>query len=66
MNRVAGAITTWSSSGGSSSGVTIVTGGAAVGAATTSAVGGVIHQPVEVVVGDADVTGVRIVIRKPQ
>jgi protocatechuate 3,4-dioxygenase beta subunit len=65
MNGGAGAVTTWSSSGGDSSGVTIVTGGV-VGGGTTTAVGGVIHQPVEIVVSDADVTGVRIVIRKPQ
>ena len=59
-----GGVASWSSSGGSS-GSTVVTGGL-VNGATTTAVGGAIHEPIEIVVGDSDITGVRIVVRKPQ
>jgi hypothetical protein len=65
MNPNGGGVMTWSSSGGSSGGTTVVTGGI-VGGVTTTAVGGVIHEPVEVIVADADVSGVRVVVRKPQ
>jgi len=70
MNGVAGGVATWSSSVGSASGGPIVSGGRGVvtGGAMVGAGGGGagMNPPTEVVVADTDVTGVRIVARKPQ
>ena len=54
-----------STSGGSGDGAAVVTGGI-VGGVTMSAVGGAIQDPIEIAVGDSDVTGIRIVVRKPE
>jgi hypothetical protein len=70
MNGGAGGVATWSSSVGSASGGPIASGGRGVvtGGAMVGAGGGGagMNPPTEVVVADADVTGVRIVARKPQ
>jgi carboxypeptidase family protein len=63
MRSGAGAFTTWSSSGSVVTGGGVVTGGVVMPGGTT-AIGGTINDPTEVVVTDADVTGVRIVVRK--
>jgi hypothetical protein len=63
MNGGPGGVATWSSGAVVSGGRGVVTGGAIVGAGG----GGAGMNPLtEVVVADADVTGVRIVARKPQ
>ena len=69
-------VRTWSSPGGTGGTVEsgerrgAVTGGVVAGAAIASgapiAVGGYMNQPTDVVVSDADVGGVRVVVRKPQ
>jgi protocatechuate 3,4-dioxygenase beta subunit len=74
MTSGAGGVTTWSSVGGSGVAVApgerrgAVTGGVAVASGTAIAMGGYgyMNQPTEVVVSDADVSGVRIVVRRPQ
>jgi protocatechuate 3,4-dioxygenase beta subunit len=60
MNGGAGGVATWSATGSAAGGV-VVSGGRGVVAS-----GGMMNPPTEVVVADADVTGVRIVVRKPQ
>jgi hypothetical protein len=75
MMSSGGGVMTWSSAGGSASVGSgerqgIVTGGVIVGGAAASsgpiAMGGYVNQPTDVVVSDANVAGVRVVVRKPQ
>jgi protocatechuate 3,4-dioxygenase beta subunit len=51
--------------GGRGSFVTFGSGGIVSGGAAVGAAGGVVDQPTEVVVTDADVSGVRVVVRRP-
>jgi len=60
MNGDAGGVATWSASSGGASGV-VVSGGRGVVSDSRT-----MNPPTEVVVSDADVSGVRVVVRRPQ
>jgi len=66
MMMNSGGVVSWSSSGGSGTGVTTTTTTTSTGGATVTSAGARTMEPVEVVVSDADVPGIRIVVRRPQ